>query len=149
MAGNSLLGTTFIPLIFGNSLFYLNIIRPFQHYRRFVFFPGNSVFSSCHNTIRTNSLFWDTVPRHQMIGRSVLVSSLGVRSPMSISSMNIRPILIFTGPCIVILFLDSKTNQMHQCIKFILFWNDTTCFGRSFRPSSGVQYCTYSNQTDC
>ena len=28
------------------------------------------------------------------------------------------------GPCIVIYFYN-KTNQMHQCIKFILFWNDT------------------------
>jgi len=35
---------------------------------------------------------------------------------------------------------------MHQCIKFILFWDDTTCFGRSFCPSSGVQDCTYSNR---
>ena len=32
----------------------------------------------------------------------------------------------------------SKTDQMHQCIKFILFWNNSTCCGRSFRPSSGV-----------
>ena len=32
--------------------------------------------------------------------------------------------LTFTGPCILIYFY-SKTNQMHQCIKFILFWNDT------------------------
>jgi len=41
----------------------------------------------------------------------------------------------------------SKTNQMHQCIKFILFWKwDCTCFGRSFRPSSGVQDCRYSNR---
>jgi len=26
----------------------------------------------------------------------------------------------------------SKTKKMHQCIKFILFWNDTTYFRRSF-----------------
>jgi len=32
--------------------------------------------------------------------------------------------LIFTGPLIVIYFY-SKTNQMHQCLKFILFWNNT------------------------
>jgi len=30
---------------------------------------------------------------------------------------------------------------------FILEWH-STCFGRSFRPSPGVQHCTYSNQTD-
>ena len=35
---------------------------------------------------------------------------------------------------------------MYQ-IYFILEWH-STCFGRSFRPSSGVQDCTYSNQTD-
>ena len=60
---------------------------------------------------------------------------------------------------------------MHQCIKFILFWNDTlhvsdglsvhhqdfktvfilewhsTCFERSFRPSTGVQECFYFGMT--
>ena len=42
----------------------------------------------------------------------------------------------------------SKTNQTHQCIKFILFlkWH-STCFGRSFRPSSGVQDCTVHTAT--
>ena len=32
-------------------------------------------------------------------------------------------------------------------IYLILEWH-STCFGRSFRPSSAVQDCTYSNQTD-
>ena len=41
----------------------------------------------------------------------------------------------------------SKTNQMRQFVKFILFWNNTTCCGRSFRPSSGVQDCTYSTRS--
>jgi len=49
------------------------------------------------------------------------------------------------GRCIVIYFY-SKTNQKHQCLKFILFWNNSTCFGRSFRPSSGVHDCTCSNR---
>jgi len=42
---------------------------------------------------------------------------------------------------------NSKTNEMHQMsqIYFILEWH-STCFGRSFRPSSGVQDCTYSNR---
>jgi hypothetical protein len=30
--------------------------------------------------------------------------------------------LTFIGPCIVIYFY-SKTKQMHQFLKFILFWN--------------------------
>ena len=34
---------------------------------------------------------------------------------------------------------------MHQCLKFILE-RHSTCFGRSFRPSSGVQDCTYSDR---
>ena len=32
--------------------------------------------------------------------------------------------LMFIWPCIVIYFY-SKTNQMHQFLKFILFWNNT------------------------
>jgi len=35
---------------------------------------------------------------------------------------------------------------MHQCLKFILYWNNSTCFGRSFHPSLGVHDCTYSNR---
>jgi len=34
------------------------------------------------------------------------------------------------------------TNESNY---FILDWH-STCFGRSFRPSSGVQHCTYSNK---
>ena len=36
---------------------------------------------------------------------------------------------------------------MHQFLRFFIFlhWH-STCFGRSFRPSSGVQDCTYSNR---
>jgi len=51
----------------------------------------------------------------------------------------------FIGPCIVIYFY-SITNQMHECIKFILFEQHCTCFVRSFRPSSGDQDCTYNNR---
>ena len=49
------------------------------------------------------------------------------------------------SPCAIRFRTCYKTNQMHQCVKFILFKNDTTCFGRSFVPSSGVHDCTYSN----
>ena len=56
---------------------------------------------------------------------------------------NVLVYMTFIGPCIMIYFY-SKTNEMHQCIKFILEWHPT-CFGRSFRPSSGVEDCTYSN----
>ena len=33
-----------------------------------------------------------------------------------------------------------------QCLKFILFWENSTCFGRSFRPSSVVHDCACSNR---
>ena len=46
----------------------------------------------------------------------------------------------------LLVYFYSKTNQKHQCLKFILFWNKSTCFGRPFRPSSAVQDCTYSNR---
>jgi len=53
--------------------------------------------------------------------------------------------LTFIGP-FVITYIYRKTSQMHQYLKFILFWNNYTCFGRSFRPSSGVHDRTYSNR---
>jgi len=60
--------------------------------------------------------------------------------------------LTFIAPYIVIYFY-SKTNQMHQCPKFILFWNNSTCFERSFRPSSVVHDCTtgicQTDSADC
>ena len=37
---------------------------------------------------------------------------------------------------------------MHQCLKLIWFWNNSTFFGRSLRPPSAVHDCTYSCQTD-
>ena len=55
---------------------------------------------------------------------------------------SLRLVSMFTIPD----YFYSKPNKMHQCTKFILFWNDTTCFGRSFLPSSGVQDCAYSNR---
>jgi len=33
---------------------------------------------------------------------------------------------------------------MHQCLNFILFWNNSIYFGRSIRPSS-VHDCTYAS----
>jgi hypothetical protein len=53
------------------------------------------------------------------------------------------PILKLKKKCF---YFYSKCNQMHQHLKFIFFWNNTTRFGRSFRQSSGVHDCTYSNR---
>jgi hypothetical protein len=40
----------------------------------------------------------------------------------------------------------SKTNKMHQFLKLFILVKHSTCFGRSFCPSSGVQGCSYSNR---
>jgi len=40
-----------------------------------------------------------------------------------------------------------KSNKMHQCLNLFYFLKKhSTCFGRSFRPSSGIQDCTYCNR---
>jgi hypothetical protein len=53
--------------------------------------------------------------------------------------------LTFIGPCIVI-YSYSKTNQMHLFLKLFILVKHSTCFGRSFHPSSGAQDCTCSNR---
>jgi hypothetical protein len=40
----------------------------------------------------------------------------------------------------------STTNKMHLFLKLFILVKHSTCFGRSFRPSSGAQDCTYSNR---
>jgi hypothetical protein len=52
--------------------------------------------------------------------------------------------LTFTGPCIVIYFYSKPTRCTSFSNLFILNWH-CTCFRRSFRPSSGVQDCTYKS----
>jgi hypothetical protein len=49
------------------------------------------------------------------------------------------------GPCSVI-YSCNENNQMHQFLKLFIFSQHSTCFGRSLRPSSGVQDCTCSNR---
>ena len=73
-----------------------------------------------------------------------------LRYCVSVRSIIFFLIFTFTGPCILIYFC-SKTNQIHQCLKFILLEEHSTCFGRSFRPSSGFKDCNTSTgicQTD-
>ena len=53
--------------------------------------------------------------------------------------------LTFIGPCILI-YSYSTTNKMHLLSQIIIILvKRSTCFGRSFRPSSGAQNCVYSN----
>jgi len=40
----------------------------------------------------------------------------------------------------------STTNKMHLFLKLFILVKRPTCFGRSFRPSSGAQNCTYGNR---
>jgi hypothetical protein len=53
--------------------------------------------------------------------------------------------LTFIDPCIVI-YSYSKTNNMHQFLKLFILVKHSTGFGRSCRPSSGAQACTYNNR---
>jgi len=52
--------------------------------------------------------------------------------------------LTFIGPCIVT-YSCSTTNKMHLFLKLLILVKRPTRFGRSFRPSSGAQNCTYGN----
>jgi len=54
-------------------------------------------------------------------------------------------LLMFIGPCIVI-YSYSTTKKMHPFLKLFILVKRSTCFGQSFRPSSGAQDCTYSNR---
>jgi len=53
--------------------------------------------------------------------------------------------LIFIGPYILI-YSCSTTNKMHLFLKIFIIVKRSTCFGRSFCPSSGAQNCVYSNR---
>jgi hypothetical protein len=53
--------------------------------------------------------------------------------------------LMFIGLCIII-YTYSKTNKMHLFLQLFILVKHSTCFGRSFRPSSGTQDCTHSNR---
>jgi len=40
----------------------------------------------------------------------------------------------------------SIANKMHLFLKLFILVKRSACFGRSFRPSSGAQNCTYGNR---
>ena len=48
----------------------------------------------------------------------------------------------------IYLFLNyySTTNKIHLFLKLFILVKRSTCFGRSLRPSSGAQNCTYGNR---
>ena len=43
-----------------------------------------------------------------------------------------------------ILYSYSTTNKMHLFLKLFILVKRSTCFARSFLPSSGAQNCTYA-----
>ena len=49
------------------------------------------------------------------------------------------------GPCIII-YSYSTTKKVHLFLKLFILVKLSTCFGRSFRPSSGALNCTYGNR---
>ena len=112
----------------------------------------STTFASWHIFTRHNAL-WLFKNSHHPQFRAVAVSLMPQRVVVffplselfrSLSSTHIFFIIVFN--MMKTSYFYSETNQMHQCIKFILFWNDSTCFGRYFRPSSGVHDCTYSDR---
>jgi len=78
-----------------------------------IFIEINDIYSECHKYI-----LWAEL--------KVSVVEVGRRVPFYSEELRIYGTRNLTsiGPCIVIYFY-TKTNQMHQCIKFILFWNYT------------------------
>ena len=57
---------------------------------------------------------------------------------------NCASILTLIGPRIVI-YSYSTINKMHLFLKLFILVKRSSCFGRSFHPSSGAQNYTYSN----
>jgi len=104
MADNTLLRTTFIPLIFGNSLFYLTIIRPFQHYRRFVFF------------FRETACFHNAITQYERIRYSGIQCHVTRRFVPEVSTQ--RAGLIFKGmKSNVHFFNEHSTNfDVHRAV---------------------------------
>ena len=50
----------------------------------------------------------------------------------------------FIGPCIIIYFYNKNQPDVPFSQTYFILEQNSTCFGRSFRPSSGVQDCTYT-----
>jgi len=67
------------------------------------------------------------------IEKSRFTSKLSISSENSYKKTYKCEILTFVGPCIVIYFY-SKTNEMRQFLKFILFWSGTLYVSPVFPP---------------
>jgi hypothetical protein len=63
--------------------------------------------------------------------------------PLPVGQQLHLPNLTFIGLCIVI-YSYRTTNKMHLFLKLFVLVKHSTCFRRSFCPSSGAQDCTYS-----
>jgi hypothetical protein len=72
-----------------------------------------------------------------------LSSKISISTYKTTVSQHTRPYLTFRGPCIVIYFYN-KSQQYALFLNFILV-NNSTCFRRTYCPSSGV-LILYSQQ---
>ena len=79
-----------------------------------------------NNTFLSFSNPWTTWRHHYYKSSEMWFLNISVLCSFLCGLANLMyvPNLTFIGPCILIYFY-SKTNYMHQCIKFILFRNDT------------------------
>jgi len=53
--------------------------------------------------------------------------------------------MVPVAPIITGITLILQPTRCTCCLKLLIFVKHSTCFGRSFRPSSGAQNCVYSN----
>jgi hypothetical protein len=94
--------------------------------------PTQLVTRGCETVFRTHLY---VMPRH-------LFRSLSLRHTILTKFIKPQPILLKLVLILEVQTMShsySKTNKMHQFPKLFIFAWHSTCFGRSFRPSSGVQ----------
>jgi len=66
-------------------------------------------------------------------------------SPLFLVILRKPPCSVLCRFCVLVYFYSKPTRCTNVSNLFILEWH-CTCFRRYFRPSSGVQDCTYSNR---
>ena len=109
------------------------VVQGIEGFRRLCMPPWNRLSKSCLSNSQT---FYARL-RHLILACRVLRPSRLCRQYARYST--------FIGPCIVIFSYDT-TNKMHLFLKLFILVKRSTCFRRSFRPSSGAQNFTCGNR---